>query len=126
MGGTSLLDATLALSSHSSRREREREKLVGDRELVDTPGRRQWLLPKRAQAIGMTLHSTWRATPPATWSTTHIMPRHTYFREHIFCLIPKVKRQKSILLNTGRKGALKIQVHLTYRVRLKKQTLRYI
>ena len=24
------------------------------------------------------------------------MPRHTYFREHIFCLIPKVKRQKSI------------------------------
>ena len=23
----------------------------------------------------------------------HSMPRHTYFREHIFCLIPKVKRQ---------------------------------
>ena len=26
----------------------------------------------------------------------HSMPRHTYFREHIFCLIPKVKRQKSL------------------------------
>ena len=26
----------------------------------------------------------------------HSMPRHAYFREHIFCPIPKVKRQKSI------------------------------
>ncbi len=34
------------------------------------------------------------------------MHRHAYHREHIFCLIPEVKRQKVYLSGARKKGAL--------------------